>query len=98
MGNNQQEILIEEQYTMYDVEMSYHSDKMCENYDAKFEGVEEKDGTMSLRPNAKFDWEEGFIFKHSDPDRVIALAEMMKAFAQMVKKNNQKSIDISKNE
>lgn len=85
-----QEIKIDETFTSYNVLATYHSDRKCQNYDAQIEAVEWSDGTISLSPNGRG---HAFEFCHSDPDRIIALAEMMKAFAQMVKKNNQKTID-----
>lgn len=90
------QINIEEKRTIYDITYTYHSDKKCQNYDAIMTGVEESDGSITVRP-----WESGnfqgsfFEFNHSDPDRVIAIAQMMIAFAQMVKNNNKKAIDIN---
>ena len=92
----QQQIEIEEVSTEYDVTSSYHSVLMCQNYDAKILAIEESDGRITLKPNDN-EWDNAFVFTHSDPDRVIAIAEMMKAFAEMVKKNNQKGIDINDN-
>lgn len=84
------QVNIEEISTTYDIKLSYHSDRKCQNYDAMIEAAEEADGTISLSPNH---CGRSFEFYHSDPDRVIAIAQMMMAFAQMVKNNNQKSID-----
>ena len=89
------EVNIEEKQTIYDIAMSYHSELKCQNYDAKLTGVEESNGTVTIKPRDRQVSIE-FIFKESDPDRVIALAQMMMAFAQMVKNNNKKDIDISK--
>lgn len=93
------QVNIEEKETIYDIKLSYHSDKKCQNYDAIITGVEEADGSLSIRPwggdvfNGNF-----FEFSHSDPDRAIAIAQMMMAFAQMVKNNNNKPIDTSSNQ
>lgn len=89
------EVNIEEKQTIYDITMSYHSELKCQNYDAELTGVEESNGTVTIKPRDR-QLSIEFIFKESDPDRVIALAQMMMAFAQMVKNNNKKDIDISK--
>lgn len=83
------QINIEEVSTKYDVKLTYHSDTKCQNYDARIEAIEEADGTISLVP---YDHSGSFEFVNSDPDRVIAIAQMMLSFAQMVK-NNKKAID-----
>lgn len=88
------EVNIEEQSTKYTVKLSYHSDRKCQNYDAEIDIDEEADGTMSIKPNH---CGRSFEFYHSDPDRVIAIAQMMLASAQMVKNHNKKDIDISEN-
>lgn len=94
-----QKINITEQSTIYEVTSNYHSELACQNYDAEIEAVEENDGRITFRTNSNsfFDDGKAFVFCHSDPDRIIALAEMMKAFAQMVKKNNNKPIDTDAN-
>lgn len=91
--NNQ--INIEEKMTIYDVKYTYHSDRKCQNYDAQIEAQEESNGTVSLTPDGAG---SSFEFYRSDPDRVIAVAQMMMAFAQMVKNHNRKTIDTSANE
>lgn len=90
--NNQ--INIEEKKTIYDITYTYHSDIKCQNYDAKIIGIEEEDGKVSVEPDH---CGKTFEFYKSDPDRVIAIAQMMIAFAQMVKNNNKKGIDVSEN-
>lgn len=85
------QINIEEKKTLYDITYTYHSDIKCQNYDAEITGVEEENGRVSLEPNRC----GGFEFCNSDPDRVIAIAQMMMSFAQMVKNKNKKNIDIS---
>lgn len=92
------EVNIEEKETIYDIKFSYHSEKKCQNYDAVITGIEENDGSVSIRPwgNDAFDG-SFFEFNHSDPDRVIAIAQMMMAFAQMVKNEKQKPIDTNSN-
>lgn len=84
------QVNIEEVSTAYNVKLTYHSDRKCQNYDAQIEAQEEADGTVSLSPNH---CGHMFEFCHSDPDRVIAIAQMMLSFAQMAKKNNRKVID-----
>ena len=91
----EQQINIEEKKTVYDVTYTYHSDMKRQNYDAKITGVEEENGKISIEPDhcGKI-----FEFYKSDPDRVIAIAQMMLAFAQMVKNKNNKPIDTSSNQ
>lgn len=92
------QINIEEKKTIYDVTCTYHSGMKCQNYDAAITGIEEADGNVTLRPWANDAYDGSFFeFDHSDPDRVIAIAQMMLSFAQMVKKNNQKSVDTNAN-
>lgn len=87
------EISIKEKSRVYDIKFEYHSDLMCENYDAEILAIQESDNRVTFSPKDKYD--DGFTFKHSDPDRVIAIAKMMQAFAEMAKKDNKKAIDIS---
>lgn len=89
------DIAITEKSRTYDIKFEYHSDLMCENYDAEILAIQESDNRVTFSPKDKYD--DGFTFKHSDPDRVIAIAKMMQAFAEMAKKDNKKAIDISKN-
>lgn len=92
------QVNIDEKETIYDITLTYHSDKKCQNYDAIMTGVEESDGSITVRPWESDNFQRSFFeFNHSDPDRVIAIAQMMISFAQMVKNNNKKSIDISNN-
>ena len=91
------EINIEEQSTIYSVSLTYHSDMKCENYDVSIECAQYPNGKISVRPGKTFFPEDGFKFLGSDPDRVIAIAQMMMAFAQMVKNSNKK-LDLSANE
>lgn len=92
------QVNIEEKETIYDISLSYHSGKKCQNYDAIITGVEEADGSISIRPWGSDNFKGSFFeFDHSDPDRVIAVAQMMLAFAQMAKNNNQKPIDMVTN-
>lgn len=83
----QQEIKIEEVSTQYDITANYHSELMCQNYDAKILGVVEGDNRVSIYPRGGGSC---FEFFHSDPDRVIAIANMILSFAQMVKNENKK--------
>lgn len=92
------QVNIEEVSTMYDIGLTYHSNRKCENYDAKIQGIEESDGSVTIK-RRNGDWPDGFVFDHSDPERVIAIAQMMIGFASMVQNHNeQKSIDTSANE
>ena len=88
------QVNIEEKSTEYDITDTYHSDRKCQNYDAEVTGVEYTDGTITFYPRGGGAF---FEFDHSDPDRVIAIANMMLAFAQMVKNENKKAIDTSIN-
>ena len=92
------EISIEEKSTIYDVSMTYHSDMKCENYDVSIECFQYPNGKVSVKPGNTFFADDGFKFLGSDPDRVIAIAQMMMAFAHMVKNENKKRIDVSDNE
>lgn len=93
------QVNIEEKETIYDIKLSYHSDRKCQNYDAVMTGVEEVNGTVTIRPWGSDNFKGSFFeFNHSDPDRVIAIAQMMLSFAQMVKNNNKKTIDTTINE
>ena len=99
MENEPQEINIEERSTIYDVSMTYHSDMACANYDAKIIAIMEADGKISIKPKGEYNWSSSFVFDHSDPDRVLAIANMIKSFAEMAKKENKMlktTIDISK--
>lgn len=92
------QVNIEEKKTVYDVKCVYHSDMRCQNYDAVITGIEEADGSVTIRPWANDTYAGSFFaFDNSDPDRVIAIAQMMLSFAQMVKKNNKKNIDTDLN-
>ena len=93
------QVNIEEKETIYNVKLSYHSDRKCQNYDAVMTGVEEVDGSITIRPWESDDFRGSFFeFSHSDPDRVIAIAQMMLAFAQMAKINSKKAIDNAEDE
>lgn len=74
---------IKEKSRSYDIKFEYHSNLMCENFDAKIHAVQEPDGRISFATGTGY---RSFEFIHSDPDRVIAIAEMLKAFAEKVKK------------
>ena len=92
------EVNIDERSTIYDVKMSYHSDMKCENYDARIIGISESDNTITIRPyGGNFG---AFTFDHSDPDRVITIAQMILSFAQAIKNENKMmdTIDTSANE
>lgn len=90
--NPTNQITIQERETVYDIKYTYHSDKRCQNYDAEITGVEEADGNITIKPGGN-PLAVGFVFDHSDPDRIIAIAQMMLAFAHAIKKESQKAID-----
>ena len=92
------QVNIEEKSTIYDVKYTYHSDLMCGNYDIQITGVELPNNRVTIKPANTFFPDDGFKFIESDPDRVIAIAQMMIAFAQMVKTNTVKNVDTSANE
>lgn len=92
------EVNIEETATKYDIKLAYHSDLKCENYDVEIAGIELPGGKVTIQPSNTFFPDDGFKFIESDPDRVIAIAQMMLAFAQMVKNNSKKTIDTSATE
>lgn len=79
------EIEIKERSRTYDIKFGYHSDLLCENFDAELLAIQEADGRISFKTRDK---DTCFEFVHSDPDRVIALASMMVEFAKIMKKNN----------
>ena len=87
------QVKIEEKAKTYDIKLEYHSDLMCENYDAEILAIQESDGRITFSPKDKY--EDSFTFRHSDPDRVIAITKMIQAFAEMVKQGNKSTIDIS---
>ena len=87
------QVKIEEKAKTYDIKLEYHSDLMCENYDAEILAVQESDGRITFSPKDKY--EDSFTFRHSDPDRVIAITKMIQAFAEMAKQGNKSTIDIS---
>ena len=92
------QVNIEETATRYDVKLTYHSDLKCENYDVTIIGIELPNNKITIQPGNTFFSDDGFKFIESDPDRVIAIAQMMLAFAQMAKNNSKKSIDTSNDE
>lgn len=83
------QINIAEEKTIYNVTYTYHSDMKCQNYDAKITGIEEENGKISIEPPERITFE----FQNSDPDRVIAIAQMMMAFAHMAKNKSKNTID-----
>lgn len=91
------QINIEEESTKYNVKYTYHSDLKCENYDIEITGIELPDNKVTIQPGNTFFPKEGFMFIESDPDRVIAIAQMIMAFAQMVKNRNDKPVDTDNN-
>lgn len=92
---NQQQVTIEEVSTLYNIDNTYHSDLMAANYTVKAFGTVEADNRITLTPGVGTS--SSFTFCHSDPDRVIAIANMLLSFAQMAKNESKKSIDTSIN-
>lgn len=91
------QINIEEESTEYSVKYTYHSDLKCENYDIEITGIELSNNKVTIQPGNTFFPDDGFKFIESDPDRVIAIAQMLMAFAQMVKNRNDKPVDTDNN-
>lgn len=89
------QVKIEEKAKTYDIKLEYHSDLMCENYGAEILAIQESDGRITFSPKDKY--EDSFTFKHSDPDRVIAITKMILAFAKMAKRENKNAIDTNDN-
>lgn len=92
------QVSINERSTIYDVSIGYHSDLKCENYDVAIVCSQEPNGRITVKPGNTFFGDDGFQFIGSDPDRVIAIANMMLAFAQMAKEENKNCIDTSDND
>ena len=89
----ERQVEIKERARTYDIKLEYHSDLMCENMDAEIIAIQEADGRISFKTA---NGNSTFEFTHSDPDRVLAIAGMLKSFARMAKKEN--AIDISDKE
>lgn len=87
---------IERASTSYKINYTYHSDLRCMNADVKITAIQRTDGTISFLTGTNAS--HTFVFDQSDPDRVIAIAKMMLAFAEMAKEENKKALDISVNE
>ena len=85
---NQQQVTIEEVSTLYNIDNTYHSDLMAPNYTVKAFGTGEADNRITLTPGVGAS--SSFTFCHSDPDRVIAIANMLLSFAQMAKNESKK--------
>ena len=81
------QVKIKERTKTYDIKLMYHSDLMCQNYDAELKAIQESDGRISFRTA---DGRKSFEFVDSDPDRVIAVARMMLSFAQVIKNESKK--------
>lgn len=88
------EINIEEKSTIYDISADYFSGRKNKEYEAEITGVVESDGTISLRPKGAIEsWgPSGFIFDHSDPDRVITISQMILSFARMAKQDASETV------
>lgn len=81
------QVKIKERTKTYDIKLVYHSDLMCQNYDAEIRAIQESNGRISFRTVSG---RKGFEFVNSDPDRVIAIARMMLNFAQLTKNESKK--------
>ena len=84
-------VIIKPKSRIYELKFTYHSDMKCENYDAEMLAYLGSDGRVTFVPREKGG--QGFIFDHSDPDRVIALTKMMQEFAYFAKYENKNAID-----
>lgn len=84
------EVKIKETTRTYDIKVEYHSDLMCQNEEAEILGILEADNRVTIKPVGN-PLAKGFVFKGSDPDKIIALAEMMKSFAEVAKKTTYKT-------
>ena len=93
---NQQQVVIEEISTLYKIDNTYHSDLLSQNSMVKVFGTVEADNRITITPGVG--GSSSFDFCHSDPDRVIAIANMLLSFAQMAKNENKKAIDMSNNQ
>lgn len=82
------EINIAQKQVIYDLNTEYCSESVGKNYTAQITGIKESDGKVTIRPDQGKGYDEVFIFDHSDPDRVIAVARLIMAFAQTIKNNN----------
>ena len=82
-----QEIKIKEKTRTYDIKMEYHSDLMCQNEEVEILGILEADNRITIKPGGH-PLAVGFVFEESDPDRIIAIAEMIKSFAEVAKETN----------
>lgn len=87
------QVTIEELSSDYTIELPYRSSRKDHTYTAKITGTEHNDGLVTIQPGVGDKWCTSFEFDHSDPDRVIAIAQAMIGFAQMVKKNNAPAVD-----
>lgn len=91
---HQQQIEIEELSTLYRATNKYYSDFKRQNYEVEVSGAVEPDGRISIKPNH---CGNTFEFCHSDPDRVIAVAQMMISLAQMAKDDAPGTLDVNAN-
>ena len=82
------EINIREEQIVYKLDTDYCSDLKGQNYTAKITGIKEPNGKVTLMPEDDGIFSNEFVFKKSDPDRVIAIARLMMGMAQMIKNNN----------
>lgn len=85
------QVNIEEVSTEYNIKLRYFSERKNKDYDAVIKGIEEVDGKVTLQAEHGGHSCNEFEFIHSDPDRVIAIAQMILAFAQMVKNNKSRT-------
>ncbi len=67
---------------------TYNSDRKSQNHIVEIGAKLKADGTISLVPKNSCSL-SGFTFTNSDPDLVIAIAEMIKAFAEDAKERSE---------
>lgn len=80
------QVNIEETSTNYTVTLAYHSNRKDKDENAEILVTEHYDGAITIETGRSYG---RFEFNRSDPDRVIAIAQMIMAAAQMVKNHNE---------
>ena len=97
MDNKQDNLTIRKVSTTYAVGLPYYSERKGEENEAEIIAIEEADGTITMKPGNMHAWADEFVFKHSDPDRLIAVAKLLQGFAQAIKSKDVKPIDTHAN-
>ena len=89
-----QQIEIVETFTTYKVNTKYYSELKKKEYTATITARVTSDGRITFVPKDEH-WTNMFCFVESDPDLALAVVNMMRAVAEMVKKENRESVDTS---